>query len=94
MIRGQIKKKMMGQKNFGEGQNGKKKLVVKELLFTHILGAKSKKKWEKICLGEKSKKKMIRGQIVNNKWWRKKVLVRGKIQKKIGGPKILFTHIY
>ena len=48
---------------------------------------------EQIYLGAKSKKKMLRGKIEKNKWWKKKLLVRGKMKKKVGGPWLLFTHI-
>ena len=71
---------MMGRKNW-LGAKCRNKLVVKELLSTHILGAKLGKKY----LGIKSKKKIIKGQIRNNKWWKKKLLVRGKMETKVGG---------
>ena len=38
------KKKNDSTKKIGQGKNEKKKLVIKQLLFTHILGAKLEKK--------------------------------------------------
>ena len=37
----------------------------------------------------KLEKKLSKGKIRNNKWWKKKLLVRGKIEKEVGGQKLL-----